>query len=286
MMNVRWLGWAGVEIEAQGESVVIDPLADVRAVFAPLGDAAEAMAVPEVVAPSAAGRALAGLVTHLHRDHTDAVALAAALAPGAPVLRPAAGGGGDLENLALAQAEHELRSAGLEQIVLEPWEAREIGPFTITALPAADGLGDPQVSWLVEAAGSRVLHLGDTINHGFWWRMAQRQGPFALVLPPVNAARIRFPHRRPASPLPAALDADQAAIACEILGARLAVPIHHAGYAVDGVYEPEPDAGERFVAAAAGRGIDARLLAPGEAVEVTPSGGAPVVVHVGQQIGA
>jgi L-ascorbate metabolism protein UlaG (beta-lactamase superfamily) len=27
-MQIRWLGWAGVEIEAQGERVVIDPVAD------------------------------------------------------------------------------------------------------------------------------------------------------------------------------------------------------------------------------------------------------------------
>jgi L-ascorbate metabolism protein UlaG (beta-lactamase superfamily) len=269
-MNVRWLGWAGVEIEAQGASVVIDPLEDVRAVFAPLGEAAAGMAVPTVVAPSRTGGALAGLVTHLHRDHADAAALVAALAAGAPVLRPAPGGGGDLENLALAAAEHELAAAGLQQVVIEPWAVHEVGPFAITALPAADGLGDPQVSWLVEADGARVVHLGDTINHGYWWRMALRHGPFDLVLAPVNAARIRFPHRRPASPLPAALDPEQAAMACEILGARLAVPIHHDGYVVDGIYEPIADAGERFLAAAEGRPFAARLLRAGESLELAP----------------
>src|SRR3954466_15074757 len=107
-MNVRWLGWAGVEIEAGGETVVIDPLADVDAVFAPFGDAVAGGAVPSIVPAGCAGRAVAGLVTHLHRDHADAGALAAALAMDAPVLRPAPGGGGDVENLALAAAEHEL----------------------------------------------------------------------------------------------------------------------------------------------------------------------------------
>ena len=37
-MKVRWLGWAGVEIEADGASVVIDPLEDPGATFAALGD--------------------------------------------------------------------------------------------------------------------------------------------------------------------------------------------------------------------------------------------------------
>src|SRR5689334_2215731 len=121
MISVRWLGWAGVEVEAAGESVVVDPLADVDAVFAPFGEAVAGGAVPSVVPAQRAGRAVAGLVTHLHRDHTDAAALAAALAPGAPVLRPAPGGGGDMENLALAAAEHELAASGLDQVVLEPW---------------------------------------------------------------------------------------------------------------------------------------------------------------------
>lgn len=264
-MQVRWLGWAGVEIEAEGASVVIDPLEDVDAVFAQLGGGG---AVPSVVAPAASGRAVAGLVTHLHRDHADAGALAAALAPGAPVLHPAAGAGGDLEELGLAGAEHELAQAGLERVAVAPWATHEAGPFTLTALPAADGLGDPQVAWLVEAGGRRVLHLGDTAFHGFWWRMALRHGPFDLVLAPINGAVVRFPHRRPASPLPVVLDPEQAAVAAELLGAALAIPIHYDGYALEPYYVPVADAAQRFLAAAAGRPYEARLLGVGEAVDL------------------
>jgi L-ascorbate metabolism protein UlaG (beta-lactamase superfamily) len=39
-MKARWLGWAGVEIEAEGAALVIDPLADPGATFAALGDGA------------------------------------------------------------------------------------------------------------------------------------------------------------------------------------------------------------------------------------------------------
>src|SRR4051812_28557502 len=118
-MELTWLGWAGAEIAANGATVVIDPLDDAGAVFAPLGDRAQGMVAPRVVAP-APGRALAGLVTHLHRDHADARALATALAPGAPVLEPRAGGGDQLEELALAQADAELDAAGLDRRRLEP----------------------------------------------------------------------------------------------------------------------------------------------------------------------
>ena len=36
-MRIRWLGWAGVEIEAQDERVLVDPLQDAAAVFEWLG---------------------------------------------------------------------------------------------------------------------------------------------------------------------------------------------------------------------------------------------------------
>ena len=266
-MRLTWLGWAGAELEAGGATVVIDPLQDAGAVFAALGEQAARTPLPHVVAPRT-GRAVAGLVTHLHRDHADAAALTAALAPGAPVLEPPAGGGDALEELALAQADHELTAAGLDRRRMAPWESVTAGPFTLTALPACDGVGDPQVAWLVEAGGVRVLHLGDTMFHGAWWRMALRHGPFDVVLAPVNGAVVGFPHRRPASPLPVALDPGQAAIAAEILGARLAIPIHAEGYEIDGVYRPVPDAAERFAAAAAERGVPVRILGAGETIEV------------------
>jgi L-ascorbate metabolism protein UlaG (beta-lactamase superfamily) len=275
-MRLTWLGWAGVELEAGGATVVIDPLQDAGAVFAALGDRAASTPLPHVVAPDA-GRAVAGLVTHLHRDHADAAALAAALAPGAPVLEPPAGDGDALEELALTQAEHELAAAGLDRRRIAPWESVTAGPFTLTALPACDGVGDPQVAWLVEAEGVRVLHLGDTMFHGYWWRMAHRHGPFDVVLVPVNGAVVGFPHRRPASPLPVALDPVQAAIATGILGARLAIPIHAEGYEIDGVYEPVANAAARCAAAAAEHGVPVRILDAGESIEVpTPSPAIPV----------
>src|SRR3954447_1041739 len=244
-MNVRWLGWAGVEIESDAATVVIDPLADPGATFAPLGEGAAAVELPQVV--DSEGRAVAGLVSHLHRDHTDAAALAAALAPGAAVHEPPPFGGSDVENAALAQAEAELSASGVERRAVAPWESVTADGFTLTALPAVDGLGDPQVSWLVEAGGRRVLHLGDTVFHGYWWRMARRPGPFDVVFLPINGPRVEFPHRRPASGLPVALEPEQAALAGELLGARTVVPMHYGGFAIEPYYRPVERAEERFL---------------------------------------
>jgi L-ascorbate metabolism protein UlaG (beta-lactamase superfamily) len=261
-MRIRWLGWAGVEVEAEGERVVVDPLEDAGAVFAWLGERAAECPLPEVVAPSPG--ALAGMVTHLHRDHADAAALAAAVTPGAPVLEPSGYGGAGLEQVAIAQADHELGSAGLARHTMVPWTSTSVGPFTLTALPAVDGTGDPQVSWLIEAGGKRALHLGDTTFHGWWWRIAERFGAPDAVLAPINGARLTFPHRRPASPLPGAMEPEQAALAAELVRAERLIPIHYDGYVLAGVYEPVQNALERL-SAVSGRVVDAGL---GDTIEV------------------
>ena len=266
-MRVRWLGWAGVEIEADGAALVIDPLADPGATFAALGEEAlRRVKLPAVVPPETRD-AVAGLVTHLHRDHTDAAALGDALASDAAVHEPVWPGGEDAENAALAQANAELERAGLRRQRVEIWERSEAGPFTITALPAVDGLGDPQVAWLVEADGQRILHLGDTIFHGYWWRMARRHGPFDLVLAPINGASVNFPHLQPPSPLAATLEPEQAALTGELLAAHALIPIHYDGYAIDPWYRPVDDPGPRFEAATAERPYEARMLEPGESFE-------------------
>jgi L-ascorbate metabolism protein UlaG (beta-lactamase superfamily) len=251
-----------VELEQGGETVVIDPLADPAATFAAFGGAARHVELPPVV-PAAAARAVAGFVSHLHRDHTDAGALAAALAPGGAVYHPASI---EESNPALAQAEYELGAAELPRHAVATWGSVTVGPFTCTALPAVDGLGDPQLSWLVEAGGRRVLHLGDTVFHGAWWQMVRRAGPVDVVFAPVNGAVIDFPHQQPASPVPAAMDPEQAAIAGELLGAGTVVPMHYGGFGFEPYYRPIADARERFERAARGRPYRAAALAPGEAL--------------------
>ncbi|KUF13267.1 MBL fold metallo-hydrolase [Streptomyces silvensis] len=224
-MRVRRLGWAGLEIEADGRLLLIDYVRDLSPLFT--GWKSD----KGLAAPS--GKATAALVTHLHRDHTDASALAETLMPGAPVLRPAPGHGDDIDNVTTLLAERELAEHHLSAEVVEIWSTRDIGPFHVTALPAVDGLGDPQLNWLVEADGQRIFHGGDTMFHGYWWLIARRFSPVDAVFLPANGAVVDAPHLQPPSPEPAAMDPRQSATAAEILDARYAIPMH---------YEPEqPD---------------------------------------------
>ncbi|MFI6451953.1 MBL fold metallo-hydrolase [Streptosporangium amethystogenes] len=260
-MRVRWLGWAGVELEAQGHSVVIDLLGRPEGV---LEDTPLSAPMPKVVRPRTEGDVIAGLCTHLHRDHTDAAALAEALRPDGRVLHPVSFGGDDHENLWTLKADRELDEWNLSRRPMGLWETVTIGPFTIAAVPAVDTLGDPQVSWAVEAGGKRVLHLGDSMFHGYWWRAARRFGPFDAVLTPVNGPTVCFPHCQPPSPYPASLDAGQAAVAARLLGARIAVPIHYDGFHIDGFYDTRPDELSRFLDATSAETYEVAALKQGE----------------------
>ncbi|HUQ58727.1 MBL fold metallo-hydrolase [Lentzea sp.] len=218
-MRVRRLGWAGVEIEARGERLVIDYVQDLSPLFTGWQ--------PGIGLTRPGGEVSAALVTHLHRDHTDATALAEVLTSGAPVLRPARGYGDDVDNVATLLSERELVEHDLAAQALTTWDEREIGPFEVTAVPSIDGLGDPQLNWVVEADGQRVFHGGDTMFHGWWWLVARRFSPFDVAFLPANGAVVDAPHLQPPSPVAAAMDPFQAAAAAKILGAGHAVPMHY-----------------------------------------------------------
>jgi len=87
------------------------------------------------------------------------------------------------------------------------------------------------------------------------------------VAVPVNGARLNFPHRQPATNQPGVLDPEQAAAAAAALRAGAAMPIHFGGYELPNVYEPVPDAAQRF-AAAAPSGVTVRQLSVGEELDL------------------
>jgi L-ascorbate metabolism protein UlaG (beta-lactamase superfamily) len=264
-MRIRWLGWAGVELESHGEHIVVDLLGDPTGVLE--GTGLEGV-MPVVVPPEGAGDVVAGLCTHLHRDHADAGALASTLRADAPVYHPISFGGDDHENLWLLKADHELNQHQLSRRSLQYWQTAEAGPFRIAAIPAVDALGDPQVSFAIEAGGKRVIHLGDSMFHGYWWRAARRFGPFDAVLTPINGPVVCFPHCQPPSPFASTLDAEHAAVAARLLGARIAIPIHYNGFHVDGRYITRPNELEAFLQASSNETYSTAALAPGEGLEI------------------
>jgi L-ascorbate metabolism protein UlaG (beta-lactamase superfamily) len=258
-MRVRRLGWAGLEVEASGAVAVIDLFQDVGMMRRFVGDPLESLP-----GPSNPGTVAVALVTHLHEDHTDPGALERALAPDGVILRPPPAAGDGLETIATASAEAGLAQRRLPTRTVQPWETLEVGPFSVTAVPAVDGFGDPQISWVLAADGQRIIHCGDTLFHGSWWLTKMRLGPFDAAFLPVNGPIVDLPHRQPPSTLPAAMDPVQAAEAAALLEADLAVPIHYDTLHRPPTYAQVDRPADAFAQAGAARGVRTQVLAPGE----------------------
>jgi L-ascorbate metabolism protein UlaG (beta-lactamase superfamily) len=95
------------------------------------------------------------------------------------------------------------------------------------------------------------------------------------VFVPINGSAVEFPHLQPPSPLAAALEPEQAALAGELLGARTLVPMHYDGFAIDPFYRPVESAEARFLGAAHGRPYEVRVLRPGEELALEEAATAP-----------
>lgn len=237
-LRAQRLGWAGVRLQLDGANIYIDPLENE-------GVWGEALRKP-LVQIEAPGQDRFVLVTHRHPDHCDGAAIAKLVGTGGALV--AATG------TCKVAADTRVLNANL-------YEPQLLGEFTATAVPAADGYGDPQISWIVSGGGRRIIHCGDTLWHGSWWRVGRQYGPFDAAFLPINGAR--FGWRKPVSDVPAVLTPEQAVAAAKILGAKVLVPIHY-GVAPSPEYTEVPDATVKVLAEGKRRGIAVELLEPGQ----------------------
>jgi L-ascorbate metabolism protein UlaG (beta-lactamase superfamily) len=258
-VRVRRLGWAGIElISERGPSLVVDFVRDFSLLRATQPNAA--FAEPD-------GTAAAALVTHLHEDHTDVAAIRSAVGDTGLVLRPAPFVAATDEAVFTDGAEAALDTSTLNVRTVDEWDRIQLPPFAITAVPAVDGLGDPQLNWVIEADGQRVFHGGDTIFHGYWWLIAKRAGPIDLAVMPINGAVVNVPHLQPSSPLPAVMTPEQAAQAAAILGATAVLPMHF-GVHQPPVYVEAADAVGRLAVACGRSSIQVLSLDSGDGIDV------------------
>lgn len=262
-MRMRRLGWAGVELEHDGSTLIIDNITT-GGVFEPfIVEGEEAL-----IAPSQ--KPLAALVTHLHRDHTDVAALQQALGDWGLVLRPGQiRFASEMQKFSVLGTEEEFAKSSLKTEELAVGDSREIGPFAVTAAYAVDGLGAPQVSWVVEAGGATVFHGGDTLWHGSWWDIAAEYGPIGAAFLPANSVELNYPMQQPAVSIPAVLSPEQAVEAAHALRAEVLVPTHFSRkFEHDEYYKPIHDARPRLEAAAAKRNLRLAFPEIGEFIEV------------------
>lgn len=98
-VRMRRLGWAGVEIECDDQTLVIDYIQDTSPLV-PLRSPNEPF--PPSSRP---GTTAVALLPHLHADHADPGALTVALRAGAPVYRPTPATGNEADLALTAHAE-------------------------------------------------------------------------------------------------------------------------------------------------------------------------------------
>ena len=200
---MTWLGHASFLVQGAGASVLIDPALGPR-ISIVSRNAGPGLRVEQLP------RIDASLVTHNHYDHLDLPTLHAV---GAPVI---AGLGTHTTVKDLPCTE------------LAWWDRMNVGGLTVTFVPSQHwsrrGLGDTnQALWggfVVEGAGARVYHAGDTAYFSGFQDIGRRFPGLDAALLPIGAYDpewfMRSQHMNPGDATQAFLD----------LGARRLVAMH------------------------------------------------------------
>ncbi len=229
-MKLQRLSWAGLKVESNGQILLIDAVQNYQR-GASIGPENPFQFVQNTPADVV-------LVTHLHSDHYDPEAIRAVLKP-------------EGSFIVSEQIAAEVRNDGFAPLTLALNKPHQIGNFTITAVFAMDGVGDKQVSWVIEADGRRILHGGDTMWHNQFWQLGKTWQHFDAVFLPVNGAVVNIPRVAP-SQVPITLTPIQAITVTRLLNADVLVPIHY-GFHKEGMYHQFPQMEEEL-----GRQADAQ----------------------------
>jgi L-ascorbate metabolism protein UlaG (beta-lactamase superfamily) len=242
-LQLERLTWAGVKMQLNDTTVFIDAVGT---------DLWQGNAPEGLVEVSADTTRRYALVTHLHNDHFDVETLRRVLGEKGYVICHE------------SMASH-IASRGLRVIPAQSYVPISRGGFIFTAVPAQDGFGAKQVSWIVSADDKRLIHAGDTLWHGQWSMIGAQYGPFDVAFLPINGAVVA---RKPKSEIAAVMTPEQAVDAAVLLRARTMVPIHFGQNDPPNYVEVE-NALAKTQAHATRRNIQVRHMLPGESLDLS-----------------
>jgi L-ascorbate metabolism protein UlaG (beta-lactamase superfamily) len=209
-----WLGQSGFLVQYDGAHLLLDPyLSDSLTEKYASTDKPHIRMTERVVDPARLD--FIDLVTssHNHTDHLDGGTLIPLIWAN-PEIR-----------MIVPAANRDFAANRVEQdrdwfIGLDDGEAASVGPFRVTAVPAAHEDVSPEYAGYVVQFGQwTIYHSGDTLLYD---GMAERLRRFALdaALLPING---RAPERRVAGNL----NATEAARLAKSIGARTVIPCHY-----------------------------------------------------------
>lgn len=237
-LKIERLTWAGIKLVSGDTTVFVDAVGS---------DLWNGKAPEGLVPVTADTKRRYALITHAHNDHFDIETLKAILGERGYVICH--------ESIA-----SYIASRGLRVISAETYHPISRGGFVFTPVPAEDGFGDEQVSWVIATVDKRVLHGGDTLWHGKWSTIGTQYGPFDAVFLPVNGAKVLS---EPLSEISAVMTPEQAVNAAVLLKANVFVPIHY-GLNSPPDYVEVKDPIRQTLTYAKRRGVKVQNLKPGE----------------------
>ncbi|KAB2879139.1 MBL fold metallo-hydrolase [bacterium] len=250
-MKIQRLSWAGIKIECNKICILVDAVEYFNVAAKFMGSPRE-----QIFKFSDSIQADFVVLTHLHPDHYDPSIINKCLKKDGMVI-------------CHKSISPKIREDGFKrQIELELNETFEFGSVSFIPVFASDGIGDPQVSWIIAHNDRKLIHCGDSIWHGKFWEIGRMYSPFDLALLPINGAVVHFEKiGYDFSPIPASMTPEQALAASKLLKTTYVIPIHYGMFDSE-TYQSYSCCEEVFLRIGSENGIQIRIIEPGEIVTI------------------